>query len=65
MTIAPALTFEEAKTVTVAVAGFRGYAAVNRGEMAAASIIALAPLVLFASLAQRYIVKGPTAGSLK
>lgn len=65
VTIALALTFEEAKTVTVAVAGFRGYAAVNWDEMAAASIIALAPMVLFASFAQRHIVKGLTAGSLK
>ena len=65
VTIALALTFEEAKTVTVAVAGFRGYAAAKWDEMAAASIIAILPMIVFASFVQRYIVKGLTAGSVK
>lgn len=65
LTIALALTFDAAKTVTVAVAGFRGYASFDWGGMAAASIVAIVPVLLFAGLAQRYIVKGLTLGAVK
>jgi len=65
LTIAQALTFARADTITVAVASFRGYAAVRWGEMAAASLLAIAPLLVFAVFAQRYIVKGLTLGSVK
>lgn len=65
LTIALALTFDTAKTVTVAVAGFRGYASLDWGAMTAASIVAIVPLLLFAGLAQRYIVKGLTLGAVK
>jgi multiple sugar transport system permease protein len=65
LTIALALTFESAKTVTVAAAGFRGYAAINWGAMSAASIVSIIPMFIFAILAQRYIVEGLTLGAVK
>ena len=65
LTIALSLTFSEAQTITVAVASFRGYTSINWGGMAAASIVAVAPMLLFAVVAQKYIVKGLTLGSLK
>ncbi|MCL4561390.1 MAG: carbohydrate ABC transporter permease [Chloroflexi bacterium] len=65
LTIALALTFESAKTVTVAAAGFRGYAAIDWGGMTAASIVSILPMLIFAALAQRYIVEGLTLGAVK
>lgn len=65
VTIALALTADQSKTVTVAVAGFRGYAAVRWQEMTAAAIVAVIPMIIFAGLAQRYIVKGLTFGAVK
>ena len=65
VTIALALTFDQARTVTVAVAGFRGYAAVRWQEMTAAAVTAVIPMLIFAGLAQRYIVRGLTFGAVK
>ncbi|MGB9669017.1 MAG: carbohydrate ABC transporter permease [Anaerolineales bacterium] len=65
LTIALALTFDSARTVTVAVAGFRGYASINWGSMTAASIVSIIPMFLFAAIAQRYIVEGLTLGAVK
>jgi ABC-type glycerol-3-phosphate transport system permease component len=65
LTIALALTFAKSQTITVGVASFRGYAAMKWGEMAAASIIAIIPMLLFSLVAQKYIVKGLTLGSVK
>ncbi len=65
LTIALSLTFGEAQTITVAVASFRGYTSINWGAMAAASIVAIVPMLMFAVFAQKYIVKGLTLGSLK
>lgn len=65
ITIALALTFDTAKTVTVAAAGFRGYAAIDWGGMTAASIVSIVPMLLFAAFAQRYIVEGLTLGAVK
>jgi multiple sugar transport system permease protein len=65
LTIALALTFSSARTVTVAVAGFRGYASIDWGGMTAASIVAILPMLIFAAIAQRYIVKGLTLGAVK
>jgi multiple sugar transport system permease protein len=65
LTIALALTFEASKTVTVAVAGFRGYASINWGAMSAASIVSIIPMFIFAIIAQRYIVEGLTLGAVK
>lgn len=65
VTIALSLTFDNAKTVQVAVAGFRGYAAIRWQEMAAAAVAAVVPMIIFAGIAQRYIVKGLTFGAVK
>lgn len=65
LTIALALTFDKAQTVTLAVAGFRGYASIDWGAMSAASIIVILPMALFAILAQRHIVQGLSLGSVK
>ena len=65
LTIALALTFDTSKTVTVAVAGFRGYAAIDWGGLAAASIVSIIPMFIFAVIAQRYIVEGLTLGAVK
>jgi multiple sugar transport system permease protein len=65
VTIALALTFESARTVQIAVAGYRGYAAIRWQEMAAAAVIAVTPMVLFAGVVQRYIVRGLTFGAVK
>jgi ABC-type glycerol-3-phosphate transport system permease component len=65
VTIALALTADQSKTVTIAVAGYRGYAAVRWQEMTAAAIVAVIPMIIFAGLAQRYIVKGLTFGAVK
>lgn len=65
LTIALSLTFGEAQTITVAVASFRGYTSINWGQMSAASIVAIVPMLGFAIIAQKYIVKGLTLGSLK
>jgi len=65
LTIALPLTFSDAQTITVAVASFRGYTSINWGQMAAASIVAIVPMLVFSIFAQKYIVKGLTLGSLK
>lgn len=65
VTIALALTFSRAETVTVAMASFRGYASFDWGPMTAASVVAIVPLVVFAAFVQRHIVKGLTLGAIK
>lgn len=65
LAIALALTFRDAQTITVAVASFRGYTAIEWGPMTAASIISILPMLLAAAFLQRYIVKGLTLGAVK
>ena len=65
VTIALSLTFVNSRTVTIAFAGFRGYAAIRWQELAAAAVTAVVPMVIFAALAQRYLVKGLTFGAVK
>lgn len=65
VTIALALTFDHARTVQIAVAGYRGYAAMRWQEMAAAAVLAIVPMIIFAGIAQRYIVRGLTFGAVK
>jgi multiple sugar transport system permease protein len=65
VTIALSLTFDEAPTVTIAVAGYRGYAAIRWQEMAAAAVSAVVPMIIFAAVAQRYLVKGLTFGAVR
>lgn len=65
LAIALGLTFRNAQTITVAVTAYRGYAAIDWGPMTAASIVAIVPMLLFALIAQRWIVKGLTLGAVK
>jgi ABC-type glycerol-3-phosphate transport system permease component len=65
VTIALSLTFDHATTVTIAVAGYRGYAALKWQEMAAAAMTAVVPMLFLAVVAQRYLVKGLTFGAVR
>ncbi len=65
LAIALGLTFSKAQTVTLGVTSFRGYAALDWGAMTAASIVAIFPMLVFAVVAQRHIVKGLTLGAVK
>ncbi|MCY4542253.1 MAG: carbohydrate ABC transporter permease [Rhodobacteraceae bacterium] len=65
LAIAIGLTFSRAQTVTLGVTSFRGYTALDWGAMTAASIIAIIPMLLFAVVAQKHIVKGLTLGAVK
>ena len=60
-TISLSLTLNN-PTVPIAVAAYRGYAAIQWNQLAAASLFAMAPVAIFALFAQRYIVAGLTAG---
>jgi ABC-type glycerol-3-phosphate transport system permease component len=61
VTIALALTVNN-PTVPIAVASYKGYASISWDQLAAASLFASIPVVLFALIAQRYIVNGLTTG---
>ena len=65
LAIALGLTFSKAQTITLGVTSFRGYAAFDWGAMTAASIVAIVPMLLFAIVAQKHIVKGLTLGAVK
>ena len=65
LAIALGLTFSRTQTVTLGVTSFRGYAALDWGAMTAASIIAIIPMLIFALVAQKHIVKGLTLGAVK
>lgn len=56
---------DTARTAPVAIALFPGLHEVPWGEIAAASMVVTAPVVLLAIRFQRYIVSGLTAGSVK
>jgi multiple sugar transport system permease protein len=63
-----ALTFTsspEARTLPVAISMFAGEHKEPWGEIAAASVVAMAPVILVALLFQRWIVSGLTAGAVK
>ena len=65
LAIALGLTFSNAQPLTLAMASFRGYASIDWGPMSAASILAIIPMLLFALIAQKWIVKGLTLGAVK
>jgi ABC-type glycerol-3-phosphate transport system permease component len=58
-------TFTNAKMVSVAIASFKGYAASQWPIMAAGSILAIIPQIIFFVFVQKYIVRGLTFGALK
>ena len=59
------MTRREYQTLPVGIALFQGQYTMPWGELAAASVIATAPLVLLAFFFQRKIVRGLSAGALK
>lgn len=65
LAIALGLTFDKAQTVTLAVAAYRGYAAIDWGALSAATITSILPMLILAVLAQRQIVGGLSLGAVK
>ena len=65
LTIALGLTFSNSQPITLGIASFRGYISIDWGGMTSGSIIAIIPMVIFALMAQKHIVKGLTLGSVK
>ena len=63
--IASSVTREGAKVLPVAVAGFVTDKGVQWGPMAAMSVVIVIPMMVFALVAQRYLVKGLTLGAVK
>lgn len=59
------LAYSDAQTVSVAIAGFKGYGAFNWPVMAAASLIVTIPQIIMFSLINRYLVAGYTLGAVK
>lgn len=55
----------ETQTLTVATSGFISYEQVLWGQMAAASIVTIIPVLVFAFLVQRWLVRGLTFGAVK
>lgn len=60
-----ALGYSRAETISVAIANFRGFANFRWPLMAAGSVIATIPQILFFGFIQRYLVAGLTMGSVK
>lgn len=59
------LTSRQTATVPVAIAKFAQEYEIKNGVMAAGAVLSIVPAVLLLLLAQRHIVKGLTAGSVK
>ncbi|MEA2524704.1 MAG: multiple sugar transport system permease protein, partial [Thermomicrobiales bacterium] len=59
------LTSFHAKTVPVVVAGFISDQYLRWGEMSALGSMMILPVLLFAALTQRYLVRGLTFGAVK
>ena len=49
-------------TVPIAVAAYKGFAALKWNQLGAASFLSIVPMIAFALFAQRHIVRGLTAG---
>ncbi|NLG84260.1 MAG: carbohydrate ABC transporter permease [Firmicutes bacterium] len=60
-----ALSYSQSQTVSVTIANFKGYGTFNWPIMAAASVIATIPQILFFGLINRYLVAGLTMGGVK
>jgi ABC-type glycerol-3-phosphate transport system permease component len=59
------LTYNQTPMVATTIANFKGYGSFDWPVMAAAAIVSLAPQFVFFLFAQKYIVKGLTAGAVK
>ena len=63
--VAMNLTAKAPQTVPVSIATFSQQYEVRYGEMAAGSLVSLVPALILTFFAQKYIVKGLTAGAVK
>lgn len=59
------LTRSEAKTITVGVGDFWTQQGVLWGPLSAAAVVCVIPMILFALMLQRYIVRGLTFGAVR
>lgn len=59
------LTGAKTKTLPVAVFNFMAYSEINWGGLMAAAVVITAPVIIVALVAQKYIVRGLTAGAVK
>jgi multiple sugar transport system permease protein len=59
------LTGSNAQTVPVAINAYITFEGIRWGEIAAAGILILIPVVLFGILVQKYLVRGLTMGAIK
>ena len=59
------LTSRNTQTLPIAIIGFIADGTTFWGEMAAAGMLVMVPVILFSVMAQRYIVAGATAGAVK
>ncbi len=64
-TLAFFLTSFNAKTVPTIVTSFLSVTGVLWGEMAAVGIVAITPIIIFAFLIQKHLIRGMTFGALK
>ncbi len=63
--IASALASNNAKTFPIVIAGFITDKGTNWGGMAALSMVAMVPMILIVLFAQKYLIRGLTAGAVK
>jgi len=59
------LAGKEAANLQVAVAGFNAEYFIRWGEMSAATMLSIVPVIVFTILTQKYLIRGLTLGALK
>jgi multiple sugar transport system permease protein len=59
------LTRFEARTAPVGITNFMAYEGVEWGRVAAGSVVVLLPVLIFAAVVRRYLVRGLLAGAVK
>jgi len=59
------LTSKNAKTITVNMPSYIGFTRIRWEEMCAASTLAILPIIVFAILTRKYLVRGLTLGAVK
>lgn len=59
------LSGRNTRTAPVAIQGFISYSGVNWGELAAASIVVILPVLIFTIFTQKGLVRGLTSGAIK
>ena len=59
------LTTPDTRPLTVAIYNFVSFEQIAWGNLCAAAVLAIAPILLFTFLIQRYLVSGLTFGAVK